>query len=197
MLPLGTAFDPIQHGFHFSNDDIEWEIHPGSVVGKNLCGGMIYAALDSFLYRRTIPSDTKPPARRTSLNSYIYDRQISAHIKTVPQLTFGFSWFVDSLAGEFDKLRKRVEKYYPVPLFLVKEGSLHGHHVLVIGCQSSPSTGNPILDVYDPNYEDEVTTIHVEYGAKRFTLKGTSSADRGAIKGFFVDEGYKAQMPPW
>lgn len=212
-LPLLTAFDPAQHGFHFSNSKIEWEIlHAGGVSGTNLCGGMIYAALDSFLSLRSIPPDRNPPAKRTPLNSYIYVRQKTAHVNnvllqgTVSRLTgetalFGLfnsdSWFVNSLASEFDKLRKQVERHQPVPLFLVKEGFMHGHHVLVIGSQSSPSLGNPILDVYDPNYEDEITSIHTEYGAKRFTLKGPSGDNRGAIRGFFVDEGYSQQRPPW
>ncbi len=212
-LPLLTAFDPQQHGFHFSNDKIEWEaLHAGGVSGTNLCGGMIYAAMDSFLSLRSVPPDRSPPAKRTPLNSYIYRRQKTAHVNNVflqgsvsrlagDTALFGLfssnSWFVNSLAAEFDKLRKQVERHFPVPLFLVKEGFLHGHHVLVIGCQSSPSIGNPILDVYDPNYEDEITSIHTEYGTKRFRLKGASGDDRGAIRGFFVDGGYTQQSPPW
>lgn len=201
---LSTAFDPSQHGFHFSNNDIEWEIHAGGPGGKNLCGGMVYAALDSFLYRRAIPPDSKPPAKRSPLNDYIYRRQVAAHLRTVPRLTgetalfdlfSSDNWFVNSVAGEFDKIRNQVERYYPVPLFLVRSGVLRGHHVLVIACQSSPSLGNPILKIYDPNTPNTVSTLSVEYRMKRFTNSGTGGM--GEWRGFFVDEGYSAKQPPW
>jgi hypothetical protein len=208
-LPLNTVFDPIIHGFQFSNDDIEWEwgIGKGGIHGKNLCGGMVYAAKDNFFYRRTIPPTSAVPALRTPLNEYIYKRQKSAHWGTVPKFLTGFSWFVDSVAGEFDKLRKELDLGVPMPLFLVKEGTMHGHHVLVIGCESSPSLGSPhsaaptlgniIIDVYDPNYPREVTSITVKHSDKRFTLIGPGGDNRGNLKGFFVDGGYTPEQPYW
>ncbi len=194
-LPLKTNFDPVIHGFKFSNSDIEYELF--GVVGKNLCGGMIYAAKDNFFHRRTIPSATTPPARNTPLNSYIYDRQESAHWGTIPRFLTGISWFVDSVASEYDKISKEVRLSVPMPLFLIKDGTMKGHHVLIIGCQSSPSLGNPILDVYDPNYPQEITTIHAEHSAKRFALKKADGTNAGYLKGFFVDGGYKPKEPYW
>jgi hypothetical protein len=199
-LPLSTGFDLDFHGFNFSNDNIQYEIlHSGGLSGYNLCGGMVYSVLDNFLNGRTIPNDLNPPGKGTPLNSYIYSRQKDAHYKTVPRFVVGINWFVDSVASEYDKLRKQLDKRpaVPVPLFLVKEGMFHGHHVLIIGGQSSPSSANPILDVYDPNYPLVITKIHAEHIAKRFALKNSRGESLGYLKGFFVDTGYEKQMPPW
>jgi hypothetical protein len=210
-LSLSTVFEPRIHGFQFSNDDIEWEwgpiVNEGGIRGKNLCGGMVYAAKDSFFYGRPIPRTAVVPALRTTLNEYIYKRQKSAHWGTVPKFLTGFSWFVDSVAGEFDKIRKEIAVGAVMPLFLVKEGTMHGHRVLVIGCESSPSLGSPhpsaptlgniILDVYDPNYPAEITSIAVKHSDKRFTLVGPGGQNRGNLKGFFVDGGYSPEQPYW
>jgi len=205
MLP--TDFDVSKHGFHFSNNDIEWEVHPGSIRGKNLCGGMIYAALDTFLCSHTAPPDTDPPPRGTPMNQYIVQRQLKAHNKTLPRLAgqsvvFGLfsynNWYVDSLASEFDKIRRWVAAKCPAPLFLVMVDTMHAHHVLVTGCQSSPSLGNPILTVYDPNAPDDISEISVDYRSKRFNLlaKKAPSYDWD-IRGFFFDPGYIRHTPPW
>lgn len=206
-LELKTVFDPAIHGFKFTNKKIEYELlHRGGKHGKNLCGGMIYAALDNFLFLHTIPRQTDPPLIGSSLNSYIYKRQTDAHRFTVTRFSLGISWFVDrfkeSVTFEFDKIRKKVEAHFPVPLFLVGEGLMHGHHVLIIGCESSPSLGKPInnnaiFDVYDPNFPNEITSIAAKHSEQRFQLIGPGGSDRGYLQGFFVDMGYEKQLPPW
>lgn len=199
-----TSFDPAVDGWHFSNTDIEWEMfNEGGLHGKNLCGGMVYLALDYFKGSRAIPPDTTPPPPRSALGQKIYDRQKSAHKHTLHRLISGSifktltassdQWFVNSLATEYDELREQVYQQNPVPLFLVGSGPGSGHHVLVIGCQSSPSIGNPILEVYDPNAPNVKSEIKVNYTAKRFTCSGTGPADKW--RGFFVDPGYEFVIP--
>lgn len=204
-MPIATAFDPATDGFKFSNNEIKWEWpHPGGPHGSNLCGGMIYAALDYFNSPKTIPPETTPPAIRTPLNNYITSRQLVAHVKTVPRLagttilfvTASSNWYVDSLASEFDLIRPKIAMGQPVPLFLVREPAFTGHHVLVIGCQSSPSLGNPILEIYDPNRPNDVSSITVDYALKRFYNKGPSTTGNGMVlKGYFVDTNYSAHAP--
>jgi len=53
---------------------------PIQTKGKQLCGGMVYAAPDFFHGAKNIPVHTAPPAVGTSLNNYSYNRQVSAHI---------------------------------------------------------------------------------------------------------------------
>jgi hypothetical protein len=64
--------------------------------------------------------------------------------------------------------------------------------VLAISCQSSPSIGNPVIEVYDPNAPGATSEINVNYTAKRITCTGTGAADKW--RGFFVDPGYKFQI---
>src|SRR5215813_11295129 len=79
-----TTFDPVVHGWHFNNTDIEWEVlNEGGRHGKNLCGGMVYLALDYFNGNRAIPPDTTPPDMRSVLGKKIYDRQKDAHKHTL------------------------------------------------------------------------------------------------------------------
>lgn len=66
-----TSFLPEQHGFHFINgfageDFVRW---------GGLCGGMVYTAMDYFRHGIPIPLQSYMPANRTTLQSYIYQRQ--------------------------------------------------------------------------------------------------------------------------
>ncbi|PZN92923.1 MAG: hypothetical protein DCF30_22430 [Hyphomicrobiales bacterium] len=198
---LRTNFMPPIHGYHFSNSDIKWEMHPGGPNGANLCGGMVYSALDHHYARKPIPKNSDPPPVRTPLNAHIYSRQVSAHFYTVPRLTrstilFMFQQlYVDSVASEYDLIRRSIAANRPVPLFLIKLGAFEGHHVLVTACKSSPSLGGPILELYDPNNENTTTYIESHPAAKRFTISALK-AEPYQIRGFFVDRGYRLKSPP-
>jgi hypothetical protein len=79
-----TAFDVKKHGFSFPNTP--W---PGDILidvpllgrlnlGKTsygLCGGMSYAALDTFSFSGQAPPDSSQPPSGSKLRSYIYNRQ--------------------------------------------------------------------------------------------------------------------------
>ena len=197
---LQTTFMPAIQGYHFSNSDIKWELHPGGPHGENLCGGMVYSALDHHYARKPIPKDSDPPPVRTPLNAHIYSRQVSAHAYTVPRLmrsTIFFMFhqlYVDSVASEYDLIRRSIAANRPVPLFLIKLGAFTGHHVLVSACQSSPSPGGPILKLYDPNNENTTTFIYAHPTTKRFTISALNATDY-QIRGFFVDRNYSFKPP--
>lgn len=82
----GTAFNPPVHGFHFSNS---WSgqriLIDVPLVGTvdfgpttyGLCGGMSYAALDTFKLGGQAPPDTTSPTSGP-VRSYIYQRQIDS-----------------------------------------------------------------------------------------------------------------------
>lgn len=190
---LLTPFNPGRHGFHFSNSDIAWTFGPFS--SNALCGGMVYSALDYFLNQLTIPSDTTAPPLESTLQAYIYKRQVAAHVSTVPK--FAGSWlpvlrplFSDiqglDFLGEFNKLVASLSTMTPVPVCLV--GNLHGHHVLAIG---SSKTAPPTMLVYDPNYPDITVTIQPVQGKGFMHQREASMWD-----GFFVDDGYRKETPP-
>jgi hypothetical protein len=83
-----TRFYPVAHGFLFSNNAIRWSYH-GTIGGRNLCGGMSFAALDYYYRNVQIPQVTQPPARGTALHDYIYQRQVQAHYLAMPWLAGG------------------------------------------------------------------------------------------------------------
>jgi hypothetical protein len=86
QTPVATAFDVQKHGFHFNNDfagDVLLDI---PMIGKvnvghtsyGLCGGMSYAALDSFFNHAKAPVTTDTPVSGTELRSYVYNRQMDS-----------------------------------------------------------------------------------------------------------------------
>lgn len=195
---LETRFDPKQHGFRFSNNDTVWNVPGTPIHGQFLCGGMVYTALDYFYGHKTIPQRTTAPPINHKLNRYIIERQNAAHVRTVSRMTvFAFlhDWFVESVAGEFDLIRKGIEAGKPVPLFLLKKEFLHGHHVLVTACRSTPSAAGPFLFVYDPNYPEKTSTIARWGDEKTFSLNCLGKG-QSFLKGFFVDTNYAVHRPP-
>lgn len=195
---LETRFDPKKHGFRFSNNDTVWNVPGTPIHGKFLCGGMVYTALDYYYGYKTIPQRTVAPPINHKLNRYIIARQNAAHVRTVSRMTlFSFlhDWFVESVAGEFDIIRKSIDAGKPVPLFLVKKDFLHGHHVLVTACRSTPSAAGPFLFLYDPNYPEKTATI-ARWGNEKYFALSVLGGSVSLLKGFFVDPNYAVHRPP-
>ncbi|MBM4075704.1 MAG: hypothetical protein FJ267_08695 [Planctomycetes bacterium] len=78
-----TSFDPATEGFQFSNAYIQWTFGPLS--STQLCGGMCYAALDYYNTDFAIPRQKDVPVEKSTLHTYIYNRQWDAHQVTVPR----------------------------------------------------------------------------------------------------------------
>ncbi len=183
-----TSFDPITEGFHFSNAKIQWTFGPFS--STQLCGGMAYAALDYYYSEFVTPSDTTAPVEKTTLHSYIYSRQVDAHVNTVPR--FAGSWapiigplFAEVQQGpEIRKLAEYMAGDTPIPICLVGRGN--GHHVVAIGYQATPFA----IDIYDPNIPDKTVQLVQKGGS--FVNTGSNANYRG----FFVDDGYGIKLPP-
>ncbi len=197
-VTLSTPFESAKHGFHFSNNDTVWNVPGTPIHGKFLCGGMVYTALDYFYGHKQIPQRKTAPPLNHKLNRYIIARQNAAHVRTVSRMTLFalfHDWYVESVAGEFDLIRKGIAAGRPVPLFLVKKDFLHGHHVLVTACRSNPSEAGPFLFLYDPNYPDKTATISRWGNEKLFRLNGPGGSG-ALLKGFFVDPNYSTHRPP-
>ena len=187
-----TTFDPKLHGFHFSNNDIKWTI--GLTEGKALCGGMAYAALDYFILRSTIPPVANAPVEGTALHKYIYDRQVAAHLNTIPKFVGSFMPFIGPLVShgalnpenEYDRLVPILARGTPVPLCTVASGK--GHHVLAIACSPTRPMN---ISIYDPNVPHRTGTItQIASNSYRSTLSSTT-----AWHGFFVDDAYTFNRP--
>jgi hypothetical protein len=196
------SFTPAKHGFHFRNRDIEWGVKVGIATpfgliplhtvkaGKQLCGGMVYAALDFFTGGRNIPKSTRPPALGTPLNDYITERQAAAHVGTVHR--FGFRWtprgkydMAQEADAEIGKLRAAVA-VSPIPMCIVRESS--GHHLLAMGVTGDKS--DVTIKAYDPGVPDVTCTI--TGNAKSGYV---NNANKDSFLGFFVDDSYSRRTP--
>jgi hypothetical protein len=181
-----TTFNPGRHGFHFSNNDIQWKWW-GPISGYTLCGGMVYAALDYYLNKLGVPANqTAPPVGDTQgLNTYIYERQKSAHINTLTR--YGTTAHEGIDPEQVSWLNYYLGQLMPIPLFLYNLIGETAHHVLAIACTDDET---PLIWVYDPNYPN-VTSILDPVGSGYFERPSGQS-----WSGFFVDYGYAKVTPP-
>lgn len=187
-----TRFNPAVHGFHFSNNDITWSFGP--FKSKFLCGGMAYASLDYFASGMAIPPDTTAPPEGTPLHSYIYDRQVKAHLNTAPKFTGTFIPVVSALFvginelnvnDEFAKLNSILAAGTPIPICLSTLGA--GHHVLAIGCNPAPPIA---IFAYDPNAPEKIAIVQQLQGGM---FKNSHSSR--LWHAFFVDSDYRRKTP--
>lgn len=82
-----TDFSANTHGFEFTNYFTGDMLVDLPLIGRvdlgnttyGLCGGMVFAALDTFKLGAVTPNEpTTPPASGTEMRSYLYERQINS-----------------------------------------------------------------------------------------------------------------------
>jgi hypothetical protein len=151
-----------------------------SVYG--LCGGMCAAAYDFILAGRAIPQNTIVPRQGSSLQRYLFQRQVDslgglgealvkvAHWTSLPDDTFVGT--MRRSADEFNQLRQKLDEGNLVVLALiyVRATSLkelarlifNNHQVLAYAYQQD-AAGAITIHIYDPNLpaQDDVD-IHAE-----------------------------------
>jgi hypothetical protein len=251
-----TAFDPRVHGFDFVNTYAGDILVDVPLVGRvdlgdspyGLCGGMSFAALDSFYAGVEVPNyaggaeDAPPPAEFASgepLRSFVYGRQMDSlradDARLVRRLVTWIprpihsNWLVTGLAeltkrAFDDKIRPALDQGCPVPLCLVKAdfddmlpdplnptlppaGFTKNHQVVAIGYRRHEvGPDHWDVDIYDPNYPDEVHTLHLKLRVQTARVQSDGSlyddADdpdenrRGRFRGFFRTP-YEAGDVPW
>jgi hypothetical protein len=200
---LRTAFQAVDNGFHFSNNDVEWQLHipfMPFLKGKNVCGGMCYAALDYWYARQSPPTQTKVPPLGTELNEYLVDRQISAHGFAIPRVLGATNFrmradvFKSSVEEEIPKIIASLRTGRPIPLLLIRDKMLDCHFVLAIAC-TPPAPGGTFTDitVYDPNQPDKIVQFWVNAGISQMNLAN----DGNVTFGFYADTSYDFSDPPF
>lgn len=210
-----TAFSPHQHSFRFVNHwtlgDLTLALPPVAAVNLRdtafgLCGGMSFAALDSFHARRTVPiGQTTEPAVGSALRTYVWQRQIqSLTIGNGVTLARFLGWQQRALADTrilgvrvrkglrtltreqfVNQIRPRLRKGEPVSLGMVNQSGLAApwgnHQVLAIGFRNRPN-GHASIAVYDPNHPisaanpNGITFLHT--GNRRQTLDPAPTSRR-------------------
>lgn len=216
------GFDIPRHSFNFAND---WKSDfvvklPG--FGKvnlgrtryGLCGGMIYAAHDSYWYestsgRKTDSPDrpggiTDVPPKGNRLRKYIWDRQMDSLKRNKWQSVRKLSaWLakpvrkVEKLSmQEFNKkIRPGLDKGWAIPLMVVISPRFtKNHQVLAVGYEWDTANNEWDIILYDPNMPDQETILHTKTKKIRPRRRGTGY--QLAFRGFFVTS-YRGKKPWW
>ena len=218
-----NEFSPATNGFPFPNS---WE--PGTPVVEiptplgtlklgdasgGVCGGMVYAAANYFVYDQPTPQD-----RTQGLFKYFCRRLLDSW-----SLPFGVmryydwqrrpgktqSWlgsFVQSgvtrltVVDEWPKIRAAIDAGLPAPLGLVKVHSwrlqdmARNHQVLCHGYSDEGSTAT--LHVYDPNWPRRDVKLQFDCSAPDEERMVEHSEEGQTVRGIFLTDYVRpAQIP--
>ena len=221
LLPRFTA---VANGFPFPNS---WE--PGTPVielltpfgtlklgdaSGGVCGGMVYAAADFYVFDRPVPQERSP-----SLFKYLCRRLLDSW-----SLPFGVvkyynwqrrpgntrTWLGTRLQSgvtrltveeEWPKIRAAIDSGVPAPLGLVKVHSwrfqdmAHNHQVLCHGYTDDGS--NATLHVYDPNWPSRAVTLQFDISAPDEERIIEHSEEGASVRGAFLTDYARPQILDW
>lgn len=208
-----TNFTPAQNGFKFSNSFTNDFIPALDVRTNGLCGGMSYSALDYYYAHMPIPSQQFRPANRTTLQSYLYDRQvtsITSNLDKWAEIGFNpggirdtefFNWGISAKPGErIDELKQFIDAGNPAVLGLQGDGATGNHQVIAFGYDMGRYKGD--LGTYaedfkificDPNYPGQTRTLIPDVGRRIYHYQ---EGGPETWRTYFVDRKYHAQQPP-
>jgi hypothetical protein len=211
---LISHFDPAKNGFNFVNDFKNDFISALSVTTGGLCGGMSYTALDYYFAHAGVPRQDFRPANGTTLQSYLYNRQvesIKSNLDRWTELGFNpggardsefFNWGLQgSSGGRLEELRSFLHNGTPVPLGLQGDGQTGTHQVVAIGYDMGRYKGDLgafesdlKIFLYDPNHPNQTMTL-VPDPAKHIYYYPSGGYGE-TWRTYFVDKNYHAQRPP-
>lgn len=186
--PSFAQFRPSHHGFRFANrfkgsplpvslGPLEKYVSVPNTFG--LCGGMSFAAADYYLARVEPPGDIEPPAKGTSLYTYLYTRQLESLGSTLTAVPKFMEWMDLPDTTPFgtsaltclglDDVRERIAAGQPVHLGLVLTSSRAGgllwqnHQVLAYAVEEAPGRGM-LVRIYDPNFPgNDGAALHLRW----------------------------------
>jgi hypothetical protein len=208
-----TNFDPRKHGFRFVNDFLNDVVPSVDIRTGGLCGGMSYSALDYYFAHVTIPEQTYRPANRTTLQSYLYNREVDSLVSNLDkwaEVGFNpggsrngefFNWGLQGTnGGRLEELRSSIDQGIPAVIDLQGDGGTGNHQVVAIGYSMGryqgdlkDFEGDLQIFVYDPNYPMHVRTLIPDVPNQLYRYaEGGSERWRT----YFVDKNYHAQSPP-
>lgn len=222
-----TDFEFGKHGFKFPNSfrSRMWIDLPGgdrwdlASTRFGLCGGMTYAALDSFLHEQRTgiatesPGGEQVPPMGGKIRGYLWDRQMDSLERgnwwAVKKLMQWMLLPVDNKLGvtglrsrtrdQFRRnIRPRIDRGKPVPLMLVLVDGVNpfkNHQVLAIGYEEHQlPNGRSEWDVitYDPNRPNSPGRLHMR------TRRREPHPRDGSVRyrGFFMTR-YSYEQPYW
>jgi hypothetical protein len=210
---VSTGFDPNIHGFRFRNDFLNDAVPVADIRTGGLCGGMSYTALDYYFSHMAVPIQDYRPANRTTLQSYIYNREVdslTSNLDKWAEVGFNpggsrngefFNWGLQGTnGGRLEELRSFLDRRVPVAIDLQADGNTGNHQVVAIGYNLGRYKGD-LKDfkeelkifVYDPNYPRSVRTLIPDVAAQLYHYQ-EGGAERWRT--YFVDKKYQVKAPP-
>ncbi|WP_342042889.1 hypothetical protein [Bacillus sp. OTU2372] len=223
-----TRFLPSLFAFKFGNSFPHVPLKKIKVLGQQipigdasygLCGGMIYAVMDYFEAKMTIPSNPTAPSSGPLLE-YIVNRQIeSFHLplglmkymvlmnpflpdheskaSIIGAAPHGRAWRM--MKQEWPRIKKDLDTGKLSPLGLVRVKSLNpfeirkNHQVLAYGYDLNEN--NLSIHIYDPNFpNDDLVTLSLNIGKPEYTTSVFHSKSSDPIYSFFRTD-YKFKRP--
>ncbi len=181
---------------------------------------MVYAALDYFKRNQPIPLQDYMPAEGTTLQRYLYDRQVNSIVENADKWgeygfnPFGnrnrefFNWGIQMGSGRLGELRAFIDRGEPVPLGLQEcgadcrcaNGCPGSHQVLAIGYQLGRYSGdmtNHVEDVrifvYDPNHPGRIMTLRPNVAGAWYEYVEDANC---RWRAYFVNQKYRPSVPP-
>ena len=228
MARAATDFVTSVHGFPFPN----W-YPPGTPILRvptplgplllgdangGVCGGMVFAALDYYLFGQTRPARADGPVlgyfARRLLDSWnmpfgvlkYYDGQrrpgASRSLAGV-RLLDGLSRL--NVVEEWPKIRQAIDAGLPAALGLVKARSYdprqlaRNHQVLAHGYELAEDGGRVSIQIYDPNYpNDDTATLTLSLTDPDADTPVVHSCEGPSVRGLFLTEYARpAELPTW
>ena len=183
------GFLPSTHGFRFANSwpsgpAREWHLGLVNVgigdVGRGLCGGMAFVALDRFERGEARPADSAPPPPGSALFREVVDRQFDSF---GPFFVVPVEFAIEALATERRRMQNVVRHAWPQIRTDIDSGRLSivglvrrsgfallardfGHQVVAYRYDASPD--RVAIGVYDPNHPgDDTVELVIERAADR------------------------------
>jgi hypothetical protein len=207
-----ARFNPAVHGFRFINSFRNSFIGPPvNMHTSGLCGGMSYAVLDYFNAGRAIPDQDYMPANNTTLQRYLYGRQVTSLMENLDkwaETSFNpggsrnaefFNW---GLTARLRELMSFIDRGVAVPVGLKGTGGGidHDHQALAVGYDLGRyrvDLGDYQTDVkiflLDPNYPARIVTLVPDPKTLMYYLV---EEPKNRWRTYFVDGKYQPMTPP-
>jgi hypothetical protein len=214
MTQARTNFDVQKNGFNFDNSfvlpfptvikiPLVGEVDIKAAV-YGLCGGMSFASLDYHYAGKPTPDFPSAAGLHTSYLVYLWDRQVDSFgLFVIPRMIEWMQLDDKTVAGntarkEVPKMRRQLDKGSPVVLGLVRAQGIsnptENHQVLAIGYDFNETTRQLTINLCDPNYHRQGSTLSMNLAAPSQGIQAVQSTGE-PLRGLFVIN-YHAQQPP-
>src|SRR5690242_17850757 len=175
-----TTFNPETDAYRFINT-FKTVTGVFDITTGGLCAGMVYSVLDYWKAHQPVPKQTYAPVNGTTLQSYLYARNMTAlgdHMDKWTELHLNplgardsefFKWGLQGTGGgRLQELRAHIDRGEPVPLGLKSLTGDPGadHVVLAYGYDMGRYRGD--LGAYQEDLK--IFVYEPNYGARKVTM---------------------------